>query len=323
MLTVGKLFFPKMAAGNLVRNRRFVFPYLLTGIITVAMFYNITFLAWHQEIRNMPGGDTIPAIMYLGTIVVGIFSIIFLLYTNSFLIKRRHKEIGLYNILGMSKRHIAVVLLWETLYTCLVTIVGGILLGILLSKLLLLLLYKILFFTVQFGFSVNFTSVAVTAALFAGIYLVALMRNLLHVSLSKPVELLRGGNGGKGTENESSPDNSRPYHPGGRLLHRYHHRVPAGCADAVLLSRYPGHRRDLLSVYRRFHRVLKGHEKAEKLLLSGQAFYWGLGDALSNEAKCRGSVQYLYSFHHGLGDALYLRVYVSWGRRRSQRNVSP
>ena len=65
----------------------------------------------------MPGGDTIPAIMYLGTIVVGIFSIIFLLYTNSFLIKRRHKEIGLYNILGMSKRHIAVVLLWETLYT--------------------------------------------------------------------------------------------------------------------------------------------------------------------------------------------------------------
>ena len=194
---MGKLFFPKMAAGNLVRNRRFVFPYLLTGIITVAMFYNITFLAWHQEIRNMPGGDTIPAIMYLGTIVVGIFSIIFLLYTNSFLIKRRHKEIGLYNILGMSKRHIAVVLLWETLYTCLVTIVGGILLGILLSKLLLLLLYKILFFTVQFGFSVNFTSVAVTAALFAGIYLVALMRNLLHVSLSKPVELLRGGNVGE------------------------------------------------------------------------------------------------------------------------------
>ena len=70
---MGKLFFPKMAAGNLVRNRRFVFPYLLTGIITVAMFYNITFLAWHQEIRNMPGGDTIPAIMYLGPLWSGFF----------------------------------------------------------------------------------------------------------------------------------------------------------------------------------------------------------------------------------------------------------
>lgn len=145
----------------------------------------------------MPGGETIPSIMYLGTIVVGIFSVIFLLYTNSFLVKRRHKEIGLYNILGMSKRHIALVLLWETVYTCLITIVGGLLLGILLSKLLLMILYKVLFFSVAFGFSVNLMSLAVTALLFAGIYLVALGRNLLHVSLSKPVELLRGGNVGE------------------------------------------------------------------------------------------------------------------------------
>ena len=100
---MGNLFFPKMAAGNLVRNRRFVFPYLLTGLITVAMFYNMTFLAFHKEINNMPGGATIPTIMSLGTGVVGIFAVIFLLYTNTFLMKRRQKEIGLYNILGMSK----------------------------------------------------------------------------------------------------------------------------------------------------------------------------------------------------------------------------
>ncbi len=196
-MTVGKLFFPKTAAGNLVRNRRFFFPYLLTGLLTVAMFYNITFLAWHQEIRNMPGGETIPSIMYLGVIVIGIFSVIFLLYTNSFLIKRRYKEIGLYNILGMSKRHIALVLLWETIYTCLITIVGGLLLGILLSKLLLMILYKVLFFSVAFGFSVNPMSLTITTLLFVGIYLVALGCNLLHVRLSKPVELLRGGNVGE------------------------------------------------------------------------------------------------------------------------------
>ena len=141
---MGKLFFPKMAAGNLARNRRFVFPYLLTGLLTVAMFYNITFLTWNEDLKNMPGGSTIPTIMYLGTIVVGLFAVIFLLYTNSFLIKRRQKEIGLYNILGMSKRHIAVVLLWETLYICIIAILGGLLLGILISKLLLLLLYKLL-----------------------------------------------------------------------------------------------------------------------------------------------------------------------------------
>lgn len=186
-----------MAAGNLVRNRRFVFPYLLTGLITVAMFYNMTFLTFHEELKNMPGGATIPTIMNLGTMVVGLFAVIFLLYTNTFLMKRRHKEIGLYNILGMSKRHIAVVMLWETVYTCLITVVGGLLLGILLSKLMLLLLYKILFFSVSFGFMVSWKSVGITAVLFVAIYLVALLLNLLHVHLSKPVELLKGGSVGE------------------------------------------------------------------------------------------------------------------------------
>lgn len=194
---MGKLFFPKMAAGNLVRNRRFEFPYLLTGLITVAMFYNMTFLTFHEELKNMPGGATIPTIMNLGTMVVGLFAVIFLLYTNTFLMKRRHKEIGLYNILGMSKRHIAVVMLWETVYTCLITVVGGLLLGILLSKLMLLLLYKILFFSVSFGFMVSWKSVGITAVLFVAIYLVALPLNLLHVHLSKPVELLKGGSVGE------------------------------------------------------------------------------------------------------------------------------
>lgn len=186
-----------MAAGNLVRNRRFEFPYLLTGLITVAMFYNMTFLTFHEELKNMPGGATIPTIMNLGTMVVGLFAVIFLLYTNTFLMKRRHKEIGLYNILGMSKRHIAVVMLWETVYTCLITVVGGLLLGILLSKLMLLLLYKILFFSVSFGFMVSWKSVGITAVLFVAIYLVALLLNLLHVHLSKPVELLKGGSVGE------------------------------------------------------------------------------------------------------------------------------
>lgn len=194
---MGNLFFPKMAAGNLVRNRRFFFPYLLTGLLTVAMFYNITFLTWNDDLKDLPGGSVLPTIMYLGTIVVGLFAVIFLLYTNSFLIKRRQKEIGLYNILGMSKRHIAVVLLWETLYTCLIAIVGGLLIGILLSKLLLLLLYKLLFFSVHFGFSINYVSVGVTGILFLAIYLIALARNLLHVSMAKPVELLKGGNVGE------------------------------------------------------------------------------------------------------------------------------
>ena len=128
---MGKLFFPKLAAGNLVRNRQFIFPYLLTGLLTAAMFYNVAFLTWSPDLSNMPGAANIQSIMYVGTVVVGLFAVIFLLYTNSFLMKRRQKEIGLYNILGMSKGHIALILFWETVYTCLITIGGGLLLGIL------------------------------------------------------------------------------------------------------------------------------------------------------------------------------------------------
>ena len=161
------------------------------------MFYNVTFLTWNKDLKTMTGGATLVSIMYLGTVVVGIFAVVFLLYTNSFLMKRRQKELGLYNILGMSKRHIALVMLWETLYTCMITIVGGLLLGMLLSKLLMLLLFKLLFFTVKFGFSVSLLSIGVTTALFVGIYLLALIRNLVQVRLSKPVELLRGGDVGE------------------------------------------------------------------------------------------------------------------------------
>ena len=166
--------------------------------------------------------------------VVGLFAVIFLLYTNILLMKRRHKEIGLYNILGMSKRHIAVVMLWETVYTCLITVVGGLLLGILLSKLMLLLLYKILFFSVSFGFMVSWKSVGITAVLFVAIYLVALLLNLLHVHLSKPVELLKGGSVG-----EKEPKTKVLLgHPGGwsalgrRVLHC--HPPPSRPLEALI-----------------------------------------------------------------------------------------
>ena len=277
---MGKLFFPKMAAGNLVRNRRFEFPYLLTGLITVAMFYNMTFLTFHEELKNMPGGATIPTIMNLGTMVVGLFAVIFLLYTNTFLMKRRHKEIGLYNILGMSKRHIAVVMLWETVYTCLITVVGGLLLGILLSKLMLLLLYKILFFSVSFGFMVSWKSVGITAVLFVAIYLVALLLNLLHVHLSKPVELLKGAAWARRSPRPRSYWPSWGWSPWRRVLHCHHHRVSLGSPDALFPGGDPGDHRYLLPLHRRLHCLPEGHEEAEELLLPGQALHRNFRHAL-------------------------------------------
>ena len=191
------LFYPKLALQNMVRNRRFCLPYLLTGLLTVAMFYNMIFLTTSEDIKNMPGSGNLGFILFLGTIVVSLFSVIFILYTNSFLMKRRQKELGLYNILGMEKKHIANMLLWETFYTGIVSIIGGLLAGILLSKLLLLALFRLLFFQVHFGFSVNPVAVAITAALFAGIYLLTLLFNFFKLCITNPVDLLKGGNVGE------------------------------------------------------------------------------------------------------------------------------
>lgn len=189
--------FPKLALQNIGRNRRFYFPYLLTGVFTIAMFYNMCFLTSSKDLSKIPGFDSLRLILALGTTIVGIFSVVFLIYTNSFLMKRRNKELGLYNILGMEKRHIAGVLFFESIFTCIVTIVAGLAFGILVSKLMLLLLCRMLFFKVGFGFSVSSWSITKTIMLFTAIYLVTLLFNLMRIRLSKPIELLHGDKAGE------------------------------------------------------------------------------------------------------------------------------
>lgn len=192
---MNKFFYLRLALQNIRRNRRFYYPYLLTGTLTVAMFYNLIFTSTNPSIRA--DSASLATILALGTIVVGLFAIIFLLYTNSFLMKRRQKELGLYNILGMEKRHIGRIMLWETVFTCLFTILAGLLLGILMSKLLMLLIFKLLFFTVHYGFLISPLAIIITALLFCGIYFLALCHNLIAVRRAKPIELLHGGNAGE------------------------------------------------------------------------------------------------------------------------------
>ena len=135
--------------------------------------------------------------MYLGCIVVALFSIVLLLYANSFVMKRRQRELGLYNILGLEKRHIALLCLWETLYCALAAIVGGIAVGILFSKLTLLLLLQIARLPVEFGFEISVPGIFATAALFAVLFALTLVCNLFRVSRSRPVELLHSDSAGE------------------------------------------------------------------------------------------------------------------------------
>ena len=128
-------FYGKLALTGITKNKKLYYPYILTCICMVMMFYIISYLHYSDTIASMNGGQIMRSTLNLGSIVVGIFSCIFLFYTNSFLIRRRKKEFGLYHILGMGKLNIARILFWETLLTAVISLVLGIGFGILFSKL--------------------------------------------------------------------------------------------------------------------------------------------------------------------------------------------
>lgn len=185
--------YEKLAVTNLKNNRKTLVPYIFTGVLTVMMFYIIDALSRGKGITQ----DTLKICLQYATGVIVVFAVIFLFYTNSFLIKRRKKEIGVYNILGMGKRHIARMMAVETILTAGISILGGLVFGIIFGKLMYLLLLKILHNSVDMQFSVNGTAIVQTVILFAGIFLLTYLYNILQIQLVNPVELLHGGNQGE------------------------------------------------------------------------------------------------------------------------------
>mgnify|MGYP000362748895 CR=1 FL=1 len=187
----------RLAKNNLKNNKSLYVPYMVAGMITVLMFYIMMFINNSAGLEKMRGAYYITTIMSFGVIVVGVFSYIYIFYTNSFISKRRKKEMGIYNILGMEKRHIAKVLAIETVFTAFVSIVGGIVAGILFSKLALMLIYRILGIPVTIEFSVPPSAVKNTVLVFGILYMMTLFYNLMQMKLANPVELLRGSSVGE------------------------------------------------------------------------------------------------------------------------------
>ena len=194
---MSKFFYAKLALNNIRKNSQTYAPYIMTCIATVMMYYINYSLAAHTGLSRISGGFTLKTILSFGVAIVGLFSLIFLFYTNSFLIKRRKKEIGLLNILGMEKKHIGRVMIIETCYVALISLSSGLLFGMLLSKLMSLLLMKILRFKVELGFEISFPAIRSTLMVFSGIFVLTLLSNLRQIHLAKPVELLRGGQVGE------------------------------------------------------------------------------------------------------------------------------
>lgn len=188
----------KLAAANIKNNRQFYLPYILTGILSAAMFYLVIAMQDNPGLETLGGGaEDIRMILTFGVVVVGVFVSIFLFYTNSFIMKRRKKELGVYNILGMEKKHIAKVLFSETVFTAAVTITGGLAFGIIFNKFMTMILYRLTGLTASISFCISRTGCKNALELFLLIYGAALLYNLMQIKLANPIELLHSTNTGE------------------------------------------------------------------------------------------------------------------------------
>ena len=189
--------YPKLAARSMRQNRRFFVPYLLALAGLTAAFYVMSALCADPGVMNMRGFAYVMVMMQIGMFVAGVLSAVLLLYINSFLMKQRKKELGLYNILGMGKGNIALIQCWESLFTAVLGIGGGLVLGIAFHKLSTIALAQLLQFSIPFHSSLSLPAMITTAMFFGALLVAALLLNLFRVRVSNPIELLHGGNVGE------------------------------------------------------------------------------------------------------------------------------
>ena len=194
---MSRFFYFKLAITNIKKNAKTYVPYMITSILTISMFYIICSLGNNPNVSKACGTDSMKYVLFLGTWVCGIFAIIFLFYTNSFLMKRRKKEFGLYNILGMEKKHISMVVLCETLIMSVVSLVLGLVVGILFDKLMLLVILSMFTVEIPLGFHISPQSFPATLTLFTGIFVLIFLNSIRQIHLAKPIELLQGSTVGE------------------------------------------------------------------------------------------------------------------------------
>lgn len=183
--------YPRLALAGIRKNKRLYIPYLLTCTGMAMMYYIIIFLQHNEMLDGMRGGTTASAILALGGWVVAIFACIFLFYTHSFLLRRRKKEFGLYNILGMGRHHLVRIEIWETIFVAIGTTAAGILCGIAFSKLAELGLVNLMRGSITYTFSVSASAIAMSLAIFGVIHLLLLLRAAVAVGRTSAISLLQ------------------------------------------------------------------------------------------------------------------------------------
>ncbi len=189
--------YPKLALEGIKKNKRLYIPYIFTCIGMAMIYYIVIFLNTSETVAQIPGGDETALLMMFGAWVIAIFSTIFLFYTNSFLMKRRKKEFGLYNILGMGKSNIGLIIFFENLFIYAITLIGGIFLGIVLSKLSELIIVRLVHGTVNFAYSISGKSVESTLCIFSIIFALLTVYSMLSVKSNTAINLIKSQNAGE------------------------------------------------------------------------------------------------------------------------------
>ena len=187
----------RLAWSNLKNSRQFYLPYVIAGMLSAMMFYTMCAIQGNDGLSKMRGGSSVQIVLYFGVVVVGVFVSIFLFYTNSFIMKRRKKELGVYNILGMEKIHVAKIMAWETVFSFLIAVGGGLITGIVFQKLLTMFIYRLTGLEAAIPFYISGWGCLHTAEMFGAIYVCILLYNLMQIRFSNPVELLHSGNTGE------------------------------------------------------------------------------------------------------------------------------
>lgn len=188
----------RLALDGIKKNKRLYIPYIAGGALMSGITYIMHFLSSDRILGNIKKGSaTLGSILPFAGWVISIFSVIFLFYTNSFIIKRRSRELGLYNVLGMDKKNIAKVMAIESIAVAAMSIGAGFIFGISLSKLAEAALLKALDEKIGFAVYIHFPALAITAAVFAAIHLLLLINSLIRVALSKPASLIMSEKAGE------------------------------------------------------------------------------------------------------------------------------
>ncbi|MCI8692809.1 MAG: hypothetical protein HFH91_08750 [Lachnospiraceae bacterium] len=181
---------PKMAITNIRKNGSVYFPYIGVSIFAIFTYFVFDLILKNDIMYHLPKGMYTLILIEIGFVLLGLIMVPFLYYTNSFLIKRRKRELGLYSILGLEKKHIGIMMFWESAIMYLIVTAAAIAFGLLFSRLIFLLLLNLAKMPVNVEFTISPLAIRDTMIFYAFVMGLNLFVNLVQVGRANPVELM-------------------------------------------------------------------------------------------------------------------------------------